>query len=77
MSAPLENPMDDEISVSPNLTTVEVSNLCMSEDALIEQYGADRVRKLLLKMCAPGLGLADEQVDLHLMPALVFLYLIR
>jgi hypothetical protein len=77
MNALLENPMDDEKSVSPNLTTLEVFSLGMSEDALIEQYGADRVRKLLLKVCTPGLGLADEQVDLHLMPALVFLYLIR
>jgi hypothetical protein len=50
MNAGVSTPMDDEKTITPRLTAVEVSGSGVSEDALIEQYGAERVRKLLLKV---------------------------
>jgi hypothetical protein len=77
MNAPMTTPTDDEKTITPPHNAVEVCGPGASEDALIEQYGAQRVRRLLLKVGGVAKACRLPQVDLHLMPALVFLYLIR
>jgi hypothetical protein len=50
MNAPVTTPTDDEKTITPPHNAVEVYGPGVSEDALIEQYGAERVRRLLLKV---------------------------
>lgn len=50
MNAPMTTPTDDEKTITPPHNAVEVCGPGASEDALIEQYGAQRVRRLLLKV---------------------------
>jgi hypothetical protein len=50
MNAPVTTPTDDEKTITPPHNAVEVYGPGVSEDALIEHYGAERVRRLLLKV---------------------------